>query len=88
MNKTIVKFEEMPKTILGFKINIDKTSYSVINSHLNPNAREFIEIALSYYQYEEMAKITITDIEKRSNAIQFVETKGMKINYERLYKCA
>ena len=87
MNKNITKFEKMPKVILGFLINMDNTTYYIVNNHLNEDTKQFILEALSYYQFEEMAKITISDIEKNTNAIQYAKTKGLKLS-EQLYKCS
>ena len=62
----IVKFEEMPKNILGFYINVLGTPHILLNEILHKEMHEFIFYSCLYFQNENVGKITMSDLENKN----------------------
>lgn len=60
-----VKFEDLPKAILGLHINVLGTPYILINEMLHSDMHKFIFFSCHYFKEQGLGKIMMSDLENR-----------------------
>lgn len=77
-----VKFEDLPKTILGIYIEVLEQPYIILNEILHSEMHKFMFYACMFFKNEGLGKITIADLEKK-DFMPFIyarEQMGNEIN--------
>lgn len=60
-----VKFEDLPKSVLGLFIDVLGTPYIVINEMLHSDMHKFMFYSCLHFKKQGLGKIMITDLEKK-----------------------
>ena len=64
----ILKFENMPKNILGIYINVLGKPHILLNEILHEEMHEFLFYSCLYFKEENVGKITMSDLENKNYA--------------------